>query len=685
MGYLTVIGRRSRGIDSDIENLTPVYSVSDKVPILDMEIDDANSQYPVATGQEILLIDAATFQPTHNLLLNSTLLSPLGSTTLTQPPPNNQSPLNAWTLVEPSGTSITTGTNGNGHIVTLSSTSLNSPSLGQYTQTGLVADTMSYCASVYLDPTNLASGTYAALYLDFYSSLAPTVFPGGGGGSSAHLGGTFQQFSQSNGERRVSVTGVAPAGTTYVAVTLALLTASTATTSCTFRAVQLEPVWFSDIQAYPTSDCNVYDTRSYTLPNNTVIRQNRVFAGMTTQTDIVEYVGTDRVWKVSAKGPSYLLDSQFVNGTYDAQYDSAIIISTVSASLTGYVTTHGVLTGAYIDERVYDDSTLEEMLNDFANTSNFTYYIDFYYDLKYAPVGTTMASGRLSSIESEIDNLTVFSYSQWTCPRDLTQIGNVCNVHGANFNQTLVESHSVSSGNSVTLNQVKPTQVTSVTVNGTEQSKGVYGNANDTFTNYQVLVDFPNHKLLWQANFTATVVVTYNADVAIRAQEIELASIQRYQSVFPGGKAYIKINDTTLTTTAAAKARAFQELAQRAYELCTPKFYTFLPLSAGQTVLITNSTEVNPDGSAMTKSPYLVNKVTPHLRGQDETGHDVIEYECECGADIPSFVRVNKRLHKSTARSKALAGAALTSQGFVLRDSFNASGITDSISFHLIS
>ena len=658
---LCIIGGRERTLDTSYDAFSPQNSVSDHVPILQLDIIDSNSANGVYGGQEIVVFDNAN-NPTINMLLNPLLYAPLGSTTLTQPPPNTQNPTMSWTTYVPTNTALSYGTNPYGSTLIFSANGLIGPTITQYTQKRLIADNMQYCLSVHLDTANMQSG-YAFITMNYYASTAPTQAGSGGSGSSALLGSTYQQYAQSSsGEQRVSIIGTAPVGTKYIGVSLGII-ASNQAISCTFRAVQLEPLWFPDLQPYPTADCNQYSANCYMMPNNLAIRQNRLFAGIIVDTDIVSYDGTSRILKVGCKGPSYLLQTQYANGTFQQQYDKTIIQQIINTStLPGRLTTYGVQQGAFIDERVYDDVTLEEVLNDFVNTSNFTYFVTWYYDLVYIPLGTLNASARLSDVDSEIDYNTVYPYSGWTCTRDITQLANVVNVHGAPFKRSLQDSFTADGTlKSFPLTESKPIDVTSVKVNGVEQGKGVFGNAQHTFALYQVLVDFPNHRINFQnnpANGTG-IIVQYDAESQIKVQVRDVYSIDLY-----GFEAFAKINDTNLTTTAAAMQRGLQELAQRAYELVTPKFHTLLALQAGQTAIITNSTELNADHTPLFKSAYQVNKSTPHL-----LGGGVIEYEIECGSDIPDYTRVNKRLHHTTARSKRLAGAALTGIDIVLRDS----------------
>lgn len=656
-GYYLLINGLDRTKDSDLNNLKIDTSISDRMPQVDLTILDRGCTNPVDLLQEVLILDASQPNQGVNLLLDPVLAqSPVYTVNQSEPQPPN-SPTGQWQMSTiDAGTTITTS-----YPFTLAITNIaNFPVMTQWTQKFTVTPGQTYILSMYLNITAPMTNAYAFLEMDFYS-FQGVAAGAGGGGSSGRLGGLWQQYTTTSGQQRVSIQMVAPAGTAFIqvqfgiGVTVGLNNSGTAK----FSNLQLEPIWFPAAQSYPTPDINVWQVGCYVMPNGTTVRQTRIFAGIIADADPGAsdanngYQGNNRVWTVGCKGPNWILDTQRVNQVFNSQTDQSIIQTIVNTYFAYQLSTNGVQTLATIDQRSYDDNTVTDVLTDLSNTTGGVFYVNNYYDLQYLAVGTVQATYGLSDTP---DGVATFGYQYWSCPRDGTQLQNAFIVHGGPFVGTWTDSWTANgSQKQFTLSNAKPKAIQSVTKGGVEQTKGISGNNNFSFSNSQCLVDFPNAQLNFQSNLANGTVVncTYQYDGQIRAAVIEPDSIAQYNGIEIWGL----VNDTNLTTTTAAVQRGMQELAQYAFGLKTPHFKTLLQLTPGQVVLITNAKE------SLANAPFVVQKVTVVLMG-----NGVIEYEVECGADIPTFTRLHKRLRRATDKSKHLAGVNYSSITLVVSD-----------------
>lgn len=648
MGYYLILGRRERTADLTMDNLAIQTSISDRMPQIGLELLDIGCISPVAIQQEILLIDEATSNPTHNLLLNTQMFNPVGAQNNPQPS-SNTNPNGQWNFYIPGNTSITQATYQSSSVLEMST---NNALLGswieQWSQPNAVADAMSYCFSIFLAAATAISNMEVILELDYYNSDAPTTQSPGGGGSGGHIGSTsvtIPSSSLTSSLTRYSLIGNAPSGTQFVAVSVTFLPTVASNNSGTLAVTeaQLEPLWFSSYgQSYPTPFCNGYQPNCYQLPDGTGIRQTRLFAGRVSLADPT-YDGPDRIYSVTCQSLQYLLEIRQINKTYKATTDYAIIQDICTNWLDGMLSYNHAVQGATFD-RTYDDYYLSEVLNDLCNTTNFYAYVDHYADLHYGPIGQEQASFRVSDNQSEVNGTTVLSYTQWKNPHDGTQIGNHVIVKGGNFLQTTVDPFT---GDGTTtkffLTQPQPQAVLSVQVGGVEQKKGINGNAGTTFAGgYQVLIDYSGSFLLFGTApaSNASITCQYSFNGQIRVDVYDMISYDKYKLWFDR-----VVNDTTIVTTAAAQARGQQELAKYALEMQTPRFQMEVtgPV-AGQILEISNTLE------GLSKAPYIVQQVTLKL-----FANSFNLYEVQCGADIPTFSRFIKHLHKSHTRSKKVA------------------------------
>ncbi|HEY7413591.1 MAG TPA: hypothetical protein VH593_00230, partial [Ktedonobacteraceae bacterium] len=367
--------------------------------------------------------------------------------------------------------------------------------------------------------------------------------------------------------------------------------------------------------------------------------------------------------QITASGTAYILETKFVNGIVNG-LDSDAIIAFANQVLPGQLNVDNVLPGVMVSGdtsgRTSDDETLMEFIQAMSDSSGYNFYVDYYYYLHYEPLGYSTPSFSLSD---QPDYISSFPYYDWINEIDGTQIGNRVTVHGGPWTATTDET-TVIVGNAVTsvsMAQVGPTEVLNVQVNGTEQSKGIQGNSKTTFTNgYQCLIDFPNHQVIFPSGALHngdSVYVKYVYGGNIREQVIDIVSVNKYKKRNFDGLFDRKINDQTITTSDAAIQRAIIELNTYANGVAKPEFKTYMPIDAGQTVLITNHTD------GYTFEPFLVNEVDITL-----LGNGFVEYYCKAGADLPTFLRAMKRLHKAVNRSKKIPATALTSLSLIVRD-----------------
>lgn len=659
LGYLVTIGGKDKTLVTDVDNLQITIGLNDRQPQIELSIYDDLCQNPVGIMDEVVIIDQATLNPTQNFVVFPTLadLTPYyigapvggGGGTVSYPGAYIQCVANGMTSADAVfGAQDIPQTLGTG-----------APNYAQFTIG------QAYCLSGTMTITSALSNAAAVIRI-LYRDAA--------GNSLA----TFTSaLSTSNG--RMSVQGTVPANTKQITCEWGLqgTNASAGAGTIKYTNLQFEPVWFPYLQNYPTPLCASGQAGCYVLPNGTTIRQNRIFAGIVAiadpgntsgDSDNSGYNGPSRTWDVRCKGPNWILDSIRINATYTSQQDYQIITSIASSQLAGKLTTNNVEAGITVDQRAYDYSTFTDVITDLCNTSGFTYYADNYYDLHYIAIGSTQAPYALSDSP---DNVTTFPYEYWSCPRDGTQIENAVIVKGGDFTGTYTDTFTADgSTKQFTLTQSSLVEIDTITVNGTEQTKGIDGNNNFSFSNSQVLMNFPGHFFRFQNNVAAaaTVICTYKYKGQVRVSEVDLSSVAQYKGV----KIWGLVSDSALTTTAAAVQRALEYLNEHSTEAISPHFKTLMPLYPGQIVNITNSLE------GFSSKPFLVQQVTIVLMA-----NGVIEYEAQCGNDIPDWVRVHHRLNKITTRSKALPGEPFSSIGVTVNDSVGIGA--DSISVRVVA
>lgn len=641
-GYLGIIGGADRTQDSDIAGLQLDSQMGDKMPKTQLTVFDAGST-PVAVGQEVLLLDSnASPNQTMNLLLNPRLQNPLGSTTLVQPAPPDGAGGN-WTYQSTTDRAVIPGPPVNIY----ANNAVDDVYLFQFTQrnsltyTG-VAGGVTYCLSVNMWLITPLNNVNPFLHLRFLKN-------------GFYLGTAVEQvYLGMTGPRIFSMTATAPAGADQIEARIGLRK-NNATNSgrIAVASVQLEPTWFPYLTSYPTADCTPDQPDCYGMPNGVTVRQTRLFAGMVVTAQPSYEAEPVRTWSITCQAASALLEKQFVSAIITSSYDDQILIAQVAALYGNLLTTNHVERGVLIDSRSYDMLTLQEVCQDCANTSGFTFFIDAYYDLHYEPFGSSPA---LYGYSDAPDGVTTFAYFDWQPNADLTQLGNRVSMVGAQFVGAYDESFTANGSTARFYLTQKPLKkVTSVLVNGVEQVKGINGNALTTFAlGSQCLVDFPSASVLFPSNLAnGTVVhVFYEWDGQIRAQEMDLISYDTY-------KLWVdrKAMDNNVTTTAAASQRALQELAQYAYAMLAPQFSSYVGAQAGQVVLLTSAAD------NLSNAPYIVQSVQANPIG----GGRVV-YQIKCGADIPTFTRLAKRLHKFTSRSAHLAGIPFSSVAVSVRD-----------------
>lgn len=653
MSFVCLIDQVDRTDDTDLENFKIENTIGDRIPTIEIDMID-NPAYPLSIISEVLLIDIgpdALANPTINLLLNPLFTLGTGG-------------LGSYTKTIQTGGTVS---NGPTPIVTITNASLDGTSTPFHNFTGFsqvvpIVPGQTYCLSARLVSGNLIGGT-TTMKLGFFND--------GQDVNNTNMGATF---ISANTTTRATFTATAPNDATKALILIGtVLTNATNSGSLAIQSAQFESTVLSKRGVhYPTPDCNVNENDCLVLPDGTACRQTRVFAGIIIDTtpdpDRIGYPmgnqgGSPRpIVTIGCRGTAYLLESKFVSGVFSG-VDSDLIIAAVNSLLPNQIDTSNVVPGITVDARVSDDETLLEFITGFTDTSGFIHYVDNYFRLHVEPLGYTAPSFELSD---QPDNVSSFGYFDWVNAIDGTQLGNRVTVHGGPFTATTEESFTANgSQKQFTLAQKQPREVISVTKGGVEQRKGILGNSKTTFTNYDVLVDFPNHTLNFASNLANTTVVTvqYVFDGQIKEQALDLQSIATYQRGNFDGIFDRKVNDTNITTSLAALQRATSELALYGSELAHPTFSCFQQLVPGQSVQVTCGQD------NYFSKPFLVQKVTTTLLGNGNT-----QYDIECGADIPSFSRSFKRLHKAANRSKRLPGDAYTSVNLIAREGITYRG-----------
>jgi hypothetical protein len=546
----------------------------------------------------------------------------------------------------------------------------------------------SYCLSAIVNITAPFTNASAELQIQFLD-VAGNIL------SSA----TSEQITATTGSQRFSVQGTAPPGVVQINAAFGgVTTSATNSGTVTFTALQFEPMWFPNTYSYPSPICDFLQSDCITLPDGTACRMDRVFCGYISHLT-VSYLGTTRIYDVEATGLDGLLENiTLVNASYTSQTDQAIITG-ITNSLTqsggifaatpslqsntpqslAYRNVPICYAGATISAIQFADNTLREVVDALTAITGFLAGIDNYYNVYYYPPFYNAAPYGFSDSP---DNVTTFPYYDYSIEYDGSQIQSALRVLGATVSVQTIEnwnaqdgSHSeaTSSGKTVgfLLKHIPNTLPTTFKIGGSSLSIGEdtsvgfggasaicnLGTSNNSYFG-------PGSVSLLTAISSGTsisVTYTYNEDIYVEVRSPD--SIAQY-----GRPLYSKINDSNLTSTAAAVAAG--EAQAQSYELprVTVKFKTQKLLLPGQVIELTSA----QDG--LTKAHYAVQQVTV-----TDLGNGVNEYDVQAGTYIDDFIDFFRNTQKAINRVDHNPADPVLQTSLTMIDSVS---FTDSLNIH---
>lgn len=661
--YVNITGTGSSpGTSVPLESIRIISNVTDPLATAAFDVWEQTPTISLQPQQSIVIIDETGLaNPTHNFICNAHLDNPISV---------------QYGVVTPAGITITGLTPG-AQVVTNNAANGVTGYLSQNMQAGYIIPGQTYVFSIYETITVNFTGAQAMVKFDFLDAYTNVI------SGSWQVQGQAQDFRSTTGgvQQRIVCSATAPANAASIQVVFGVQT-SNATNSGTvqYQAPQLECKWFgNDAVSYPTPDCNSATANSTVLPDGTIVRQTRKFAGVITKCEAT-YQGKTKIWTITCASNSYLLETFFlVNTNYTSSYDSGIITGIVNANYTvtppypgsgnaatfTIITTNNVIQGALIDYITITDITTKELLATLSNSSGYYYYVDYYFDLHYCPPGYEQAQFGLFGNDSTNQpnsaptdgTLPTYAYYAYKWMNDGTQIKDRVKVFGGKFlapqiTDTLtgidgVKKDFLLSQQPFNVTQVKRDGVDITTTTGVTgvQTLGVGG--------IVATYDKAAPKLHFQTAPTASGSITYtyesNAIVRVRA----LDSIASYNNRIYDSK----VNDTALNSITAATQRGLAELVQYSQSRVLIQLTTQQALSAGQSVQFTSTYD------NLTRIPMLVQRVEITAKG-----NSIYEYKCDLGAYNPDLVSILVNIHKVLLRNPTTAGQVIVQENLAAVD-----------------
>jgi hypothetical protein len=624
-------------IDPDSFEVTS--TLSDPLPRCKFKIDDPGCLINLDTQQEIIVWDetgGTNMVPAINLILNPFIYTLGAGSNWTASGPNSGLILSA----SPSNYSAT-------------ATLANAPlGLGQQQQQTLLGDILpgiTYCFSWRSKITTTFVGAVAFAGIDFLDSSGAVI----SGASS-----TTNYTTTGGVETRQSITTTAPSNAAFALVRWGINVTS-ATNSGAIQwgfgttlktQFMLEPCMFvKKGVAYPTYDCSfiiIENSLCVGMPDGTASRRCRVFTGYIDDL-IATYNGNNRVWEVQCAGTGAILENvNLLNiNVADGTYDDTIINNIVSTSYQGLLSTSAMWTsappttvqrGIQVASESYADQTFRDILNSLADQSGYIFYVDPYFYLHYSPLYWDVAA-----VEISVDNpdyVKTFPPVEYSIERDGTALKNRVKVTGAS--QVYPTQTDVWSGDGT--KKTFPLTYSPKTLGSCSVGKVGVSGVNTFSQGYAALVDKGALQLICQnapASGSNNVNLSYTFEAPVAASVQSLDSYARFRGYYDS-----KVNDTSLTSVAAAISRGLAELTKNAFPKVVISFKTDQIFTPGQIIFFTSS----HDG--YTREPFVCQEVTGHVLGGGEN-----EYEVKCGAYVPTLIDVLRNTQKAVNKAQTTA------------------------------
>ncbi len=602
--------------------------LSDPVPTCEFILEDPGATFPIDCLQDVVLIDDANnyANTTHNIIQDPTFT------------------LNGskWSPHIPQGSIAYNSGAGTATISVNTASTFDNISLTQTTRPFAVLGSSTYMLSL----------TYSIASLSHANVTITRTILNNDGSSISNID-TFSANTSGNTTYTAAIT-TSP-NTIAIQVSIALNRVSSTTVgTLVITQPQLELEMPSSGLSYPTPPCIPGATNCTTLPDLTVVRQNRIFGGLTV-TPKVTYDGPNRIFDIKCAGYAILLSKIYVTSNYVNANDDDIIRDLVNTYGAGYFTANNVITlpSANYDQVSWQDITLKDAFGTIAGATGTNYFVDAYGAVHYQFPGYSQSNIRLSNNPDY--NLT-FPYYDYEYTKDASEMANRIKVNGGGNTQNqqiqaaLTETFSGNGSNKTFTLGNLPRAVNSVTVGGTAQKVGT--DLKDGFADgYAVLVNKSNQTINFNtapASGTNNVVVTYTylAPPSIRISDA--SSIGKY-----GVTLDAKLDDSAMVSSADTYRRGLTELAQYSTPLRSATLKTnYGPWTVGDTVGFTSTFD------GLSGTPFLIQSVKQTVLGVDQTSAPVYEYYLEIGAYRPDFIHHMTHLQKKVKHQSSNTSVA---------------------------
>lgn len=622
------------------ESIDLTSNINDPQPQGKLDVEDPGSQLSFVVGMEVIIFEenaAPTYRrdgtsiptvPSHNALIGF--------------PNNGTSWIASGSLSSLIAPNVT-------YTMTFNNSALGTGSYYQITQPGHIHPGQKYMFSMYLTMTTQLVNANVFIQIDFLDASKNVI-----SGSSVQLVPQLPLASNA----QYSVSGVAPTGAMFAKASFGGSTtvASSNAGVVIFGSPQLDPMWFANRGiTYPTPDNNIAQVASAQMPDGTFSRQCRVFSGFINDWQIEYPDGTTRVWHLTLTGPGALLDSGLVNSTFSSQYDDQILTSVVNTYFSGQISLAApntsspspVQRGSLIDAISYSDNTLRDVLNGLVDYSGFMFYVDWYYALRYNP--SFYAAAGFSLTDGVADNTYTFNFYDFTEESDGTQIARRIKVVGGNFIAPAISDTFSGNGSTKTFSlSQQPYNVQTVTVGGVAQKTGVKGVNTLGTGGIVALVDKANQQLIFQtapASGTNNVVITYTYQAPVTVQVVDNPATLPIAPTYALPFYDSKVNDSNLTSLAAATQRGLAELSKYGEPLAIIKLSVNNAYANVGTII-----NVTHQLSGLNNTPFVVQQLEAKY-----LGNGINEYIYQLGAYQPNITDHLRNANKASNRSTTTA------------------------------
>ncbi len=613
------IGGRDRTPDVDLTGVKSGSTISgsplqiqrtagDPIAQTQFNLIERESPTTIAERQLVIILDdTLASHPAHNLLVNPNFTG------------GGASPHVAQTL---GGASTSIATNDIQMSVSNASTGENS--FSQTTQAQLTVPAQSYMYSINLDITSDFTGGYAFIRLKYLDA-----------GSNVIGGTTVEQDYTTTGgvTQRIFIQGDAPSGAAFAEVTFGIVTTSgTNSGAATFSDQQLEPMFLAGYPYSYPSPAIATDPNAYTLPDGTIVRQNRKFAGFITDIEGDDFLGGvgaggERMLQITASSPACLFESTGVNVNYQNMLDLDIIDSLLATYFPNSIKRYNnAVAGVTLDQLILE-GTARDVMNALTGNSNYVWYVDPYFELHYKWLGYHSAPYALSSDTNAIDYISVVPFFAYKNNRDGTQIANRVTVTGGNFGVGTPPDNFTGDGSTKDFTlSAQPYSMISITVNGTAQRLGISGvsasgSYDVSWSNSSQTISFVSAPAA-----AAAIAVTYLKTAVVKVRVTDAQSVSFYKSSLHSGIFDRFLSDSSLVTIAGAVQRAIAELIQFSYGQKTIQVYTEYEVKPTAMVPLTAPWD------GYNNTPVLCQSSTVYYRGVNELLQEIWEYQLQLGA-----------------------------------------------------